>query len=252
MQALMHVGKWDEAENVHADWARDRAEITAWDLAPGFVAVLLRSLRGQADSARELVDAFEFMDSEDPQHVAALGIARAAAAMSRGEVADVPQHVRVALDHSEGLGLRSDSVRWSWQLAADAALAVADYEEAQRLVDWLDAFPPGRVPGVLKAERQRVTARLLAAEGDLAATEAFVASTAAMRELGSAYHLAVALLDQADHLAVIGDREQAEVLAGEAADIASGLGATPLASRAAGLLRVDLPRQPLGEQQPVR
>ncbi|MBA2456706.1 MAG: hypothetical protein H0V48_09245 [Nocardioidaceae bacterium] len=53
-----------------------------------------------------------------------------------------------------------------------------------------------------------------------------------MRELGSPYHLAVGLLDRAEHLASNGDPEAAEPLAAEADAIAQRLGAKPLIDRA--------------------
>jgi hypothetical protein len=65
----------------------------------------------------------------------------------------------------------------------------------------------------------------------------FVAALAAERRFGSPYHLAQALLDQADYLAAAGDPDRAADNVAEARAIADRLGARPLASRADRVLR---------------
>ena len=117
-------------------------------------------------------------------------------------------------------------------IAADAALAVGDETEVARLVSTLEGHRPGHVPPVLRAERLRIRARILATKNDSTAAETFDAATRAFRELGSPYHLAVGLLDHAGHLAATGDTNTAQQLAGEADAVAQRLGAQPLIGRA--------------------
>ncbi len=106
-----------------------------------------------------------------------------------------------------------------------------DQVEVDRLLDWLDSHLVGHIPSVLHAEGQRIRARLLAARGDPGSVRALEAATQAFRNLGSPYHLAVGLLDHAEHLTAIGDAQSAEPLVAEAQTIAQGLGAKPLLER---------------------
>jgi hypothetical protein len=96
----------------------------------------------------------------------------------------------------------------------------------------LDSHPPGHIPPLLRAERLRIRARLLAAEDDPAAGPAFEAAVKAFRDFASPYHLAIGLLDQAEHLDAIGVTAAAERAATEAGTRAERLGAPPLIDRA--------------------
>jgi hypothetical protein len=115
-------------------------------------------------------------------------------------------------------------------------LALGDHDEVDRLLDWLEAHPPGHIPVVLRAERLRVRARLLSSRVDPAADDAFAAATKALRDLGSPYHLAVGLVDHAQHREAVGEAGGAELLA-EAVQIAQRLRAQPLLQRASLLSR---------------
>jgi hypothetical protein len=121
-------------------------------------------------------------------------------------------------------------------MAANAALALGDDDEVTALVSALDGHRPGHVPLVLRGERLRVRARILARENDPAATETFENATRAFRDLGSPYHLAVVLLDHADHLMTLAESGTARPLVVEAHGLARRLGAIPLVDRADRLL----------------
>ncbi len=104
-------------------------------------------------------------------------------------------------------------------------------DEVARLLSWLDDHPKGHVPPVLRAERLRIRGRLLASEGNSEATSVFQVALTAFRELGSPYHLALGLLDYAEHLQATGAPDVG-LPAAEAAAIAARLGARPLVDRA--------------------
>jgi hypothetical protein len=142
----------------------------------------------------------------------------------------------LALEHASALGLRNEGIRWAWPLAADAALALGDDDEALRLIQWLDKYPPGHIPAVLRAERLRVHAKRLGSVADDQAGPAFDRGIQAFRELKSPYHLAVGLLDQAAYLSSIGEAQATERAAAEAVQIARRLGASPIQERAEALL----------------
>jgi hypothetical protein len=149
------------------------------------------------------------------------------------------------------MGIRSDPIRWSWPLAADAALAMNDTEAAREVVDWLDSQPWGMLPPILRANRARIWAGLLHRSGDSEATEAFVVAVVALREIGSPYHLALGLLDQAEFLAETGEAAVAQALTDEAQVIAEGLGARPLADRARRLVSGAEEGRPAAEALPT-
>ena len=173
--------------------------------------------------------------SEDPQDRGGVATARAAAAASTGDHEQTLHHALEALHVGEALSLRSDIVRWAWPMAADAAFALGDTAEVAQLLETLERHRPGHVPTVLRAERLRIRARMSAAADDPAATESFEAATQAFRDLGSPYHLAVGLLDHAEHLVASADRTTAGQLATEAGTIADALRARPVVGRARDL-----------------
>ena len=234
MQALLLTGEWESADRAHAVAVDDDG--LGDDPAVAYSAVLLAAFRGDRTGLAALMPVIaQWDDSEDPQDIAAAAIAHAACAACEGEPAEALSHARRALDHAPTLGLRNDTVRWAWAFAADASLALGDHTEALRLLEWLSLNPPGHIPRDLQAEMLRIRARLAAARGD-DPTHAFDAAIKALRELASPYHLAVGLLDHAEHLTAAGDRKTASLQAAEAAAIAIRLRAMSLEERAAALM----------------
>jgi hypothetical protein len=86
---------------------------------------------------------------------------------------------------------------------------------------------------MLRAERHLAQARLAARDGDPAATEMFTSAISSLRELGTSYHLAHGLLDNAQHLMRLGEMVAAGAATSEARDIATRLRCQPLLDRAA-------------------
>ena len=235
LQALLLTGEWSRAREAHR--AAIDADDLGWDHATAQSVALLYAFSGDQDNlAVAFTTAGEWDDTEDPQDRGAAATARAAAAASRGDHAQALELAQEALSQGEMLSLRNDAVRWAWPIAADAALAVGDDAEVERLLDRLSQRRPGHVPQVLRAESLRIRARLLAIRSDPQTGAAFDAATKALRELGSPYHLAVGLLDHADYLASAGETETASQLAAQAETIAHELGAKPLLERARRLL----------------
>jgi class 3 adenylate cyclase/predicted ATPase len=249
VQALLLTGDWDRAEESFASQNEPGA------IPLPYTAVLLRALRGDLRGVEELLpaDEEEWLDSEEPQVTAVAATALAAAAACAGDFHGALAQARRALSHADALGLRSEGIRWAWPLAADAALALGDLAEVDRLLRWLETYPPGQVPAVLRAEKLRVHARHLSGRDDLRADAAFDDANRAFRELGSPYHLAVGLLDQAEQV-VSADRPTAHRLAAEADTIARRLGAVTLTRRAEAILaagNVPLSRRPTQLAQPT-
>ncbi len=174
--------------------------------------------------------------TEDPQSLAATGSVLAAAAALAGDHAEALSRARRTVEFADALGLRSDTVRWAWPIAADAALALGDRAAVTNLLDVLTGHRPGHVPAALRADERRIRARLLALDNDPAAADEFDAATKTLRELELPYYLAVCLADSAEYHAANGDTQRAAELAEEAARIAAKLGARPLLERAQRLV----------------
>jgi len=231
LESLLLSGAWEEAELVYEAGVREDALND--NLYLGLAALRLRALKGDRAGVSALLPLVrQRPDSEDPQDQACDATGSAMAAAADGNSVEALHDAKRSLIHAEALGLASETIRWAWPIAADAALALNDDDGAIGLLEWLDEHPPGHIPPVLRAERQRIRARLLDMQGDPAAGAAFDAATKAFRELGSPYHLAVGLLDQAEHLATTGDLTTAQCMAAEADGIAQRLSARPLLARA--------------------
>jgi tetratricopeptide (TPR) repeat protein len=227
--SLLHIGDWDGAQDAYGiavdDGLADRPYVALYGLILG----VLRN----GVVPRGTMAAVETMGvSQDAQDHATLLLARTFGATVDGDVGDVLRRANLVLSCVPPLSVGSEPIRWAWPLAADAALTAGDLDEGQRLLDWLDGYPRGHVPPVLRAERARIAARLLSARHDPGDEEAYADAVTRLRELGSPYHLAVGLLDYADHLSTVGNPDQARLLATEASTIAEELRAQPLLRRA--------------------
>jgi hypothetical protein len=103
----------------------------------------------------------------------------------------------------------------------------------------LDAYQPGHLAPMLRAERDLARARLAAADGAdgapaaaAGAAAAFVTAITSLRERSTPYHLAHGLLDHAQYLQAQGDADAAALAVEEARDIAGRLRCQPLLDRA--------------------
>jgi class 3 adenylate cyclase/tetratricopeptide (TPR) repeat protein len=234
IQALLLTGEWDEAAEVFETASTDDGLADNPSVAYG--GTLLRAMRGDTAGARALLPILDqLVGSEDPQDQAQRQTSVATTAMLTGDYGTALAESRKTLALGVAMGIRSDPIRWSWPLAADAALAMNDIAAAREVVDWLDSQPWGMLPPILRANRARIWAQLLHRSGDPEAPQAFMTAVVALREIGSPYHLALGLLDQAESLAGRGEAPLAEALADEARVIAQRLGARPLVDRAGRL-----------------
>ncbi|MEJ7706542.1 MAG: hypothetical protein WKF82_04185 [Nocardioidaceae bacterium] len=174
LDALLLIGEWDEAEQVCDTAVNDFGLGENPNIAQA--ALLLRVPRRPLWSRR----------------VASVGAAvgwyrRPAGPFSGrngsrlggslcGDFANALSHAQRCLSHADANGLGGATI-WGWPIAADAALALGDDTEAARLLEWLDDYPPGHIPPVLRAERLRIRARLQGAQFDPDAGAAFDAAT---------------------------------------------------------------------------
>jgi tetratricopeptide (TPR) repeat protein len=222
-QALLALGDWDTAE----------AELTqaadADGLAGNEILVIyqawLAAVRGDADRAQAMLTAVPDMRaSEEPQTQAIVGTVEVFVAAARREPETTLRRARATLAYADALGAAHEAMIWTWPLAARTAWQQDDTTATEALLAMLDAFQPGRLPPVLRAERDLARARL-AGDSEAAIT--------GQRELSTPYHLAHGLLDYARELTRQGQAEAAAAAVGEATAIAIQLRCQPLLDRAA-------------------
>ena len=240
-QALLMLGDWDAAQAELTEVAEGLAGIDYLDCFQGWIA----ALRGDARAAETMLAGLSDLPaSEDPQDQASISIAEAFTAAARGRPRDALRLARATLAHVGAMGISHESARWAWPLAARAAFELGDVATARDLLAQLDAYQPGHLAPMLRAERDLIQARLAAAEPPTSAAPspaaepapspaaAFAAAIASLRERSTPYHLAHGLLDHAQYLLSQGDADAAALAIEEARDIGVRLRCQPLIDRA--------------------
>jgi class 3 adenylate cyclase/tetratricopeptide (TPR) repeat protein len=232
VQGLLLTGDWDAAM---AECERDRDE---WSLneMTAYSIVLIQALRGEPEGLDEPLEVVRSHgESEDRQTLATVRLSEAMACRVRHDDASALAHASAALELANSIGCSHEMARWSWTVALDAAAGMRNVEAIERLISWADGHPDGHLSTVQLVERLRGRALLLALRGDAGADEAFSAAVGAARELRSPYHLALALMDQAEHRVSVGDETAAAPLAREVRPIAERLRCRPLLQRATAI-----------------
>jgi tetratricopeptide (TPR) repeat protein len=230
-EALVAHGDWDQADRLLHSVAVD--DCLGDDPNVMFAAVLLEALRGNATLAAELLAALDGWEhSEDWQDRTLWDTASGAVAYCTGNPGQALELCRRALAEVGSDGVHTDCLVWAWSLAAEAAFSLDDDEAVADLINWLEEAPAGNIPPVLLGERRRAEARLLNRHGDPDAGAAYGKAVADLREAGSLYHLAAALLDHAQYLSESEDRTAPASLVAEAAALAERLRARALLDRA--------------------
>ena len=150
-------------------------------------------------------------------------------------------HARAARSRRTPSGSAANRCAGRWPLAARAAHELRDTAAVGELLALLDAYQPGHLAPMLRAERDLARARLAASRRrPEAAAAAFAAAIGGLRELSTPYHLAHGLLDHAEYLTRHADPATAALAIGEARDIARRLRCQPLLDRADALERAQL------------
>ncbi len=232
VQALLWCGDWDEAEAVIASAADDMGRVREVEQ----LRVQLAALRGSRDVSSATID-WPALDSEDAQDRAYAAMLRTLVASADGDAAETVRLGQAALEFAR-IGIRFETVLWSWAAAARAAHELGNRQALDELVAFLDARPKGHLAPLLVAERDLVRARLADDDG-VALSDA----VGALRKAASPFHLAHGLLDQAEFLERADRAEEAQPLVDEARAIGERLRARPLIDRAERLASSE--RQPV-------
>jgi class 3 adenylate cyclase/tetratricopeptide (TPR) repeat protein len=241
-QALLMLGDWDtaQAELTQAADTGGLADIDYLGCYRGWVA----ALRGDTGTAEIMLAGLQDLStSEDPQDKATISVTEAFTAAARGQPRDALRDARAALAYAGALGISHEFLRWAWPLAVRAAFELRDTAAVGDLLALLDAYRPGHLAPMQRAERDLARARLTAADGAAPAADgaagaaagaapAFAAAIAGLRERSTPYHLAHGLLDHAQYLLRQGDVSAAAPAIDEARDIGDRLRCQPLLDRA--------------------
>jgi tetratricopeptide (TPR) repeat protein len=229
VETLLQLGRWDEAAAQIEGLADTVGDLEHFLLAGGELA----ALRGDVPRARELAARLDASGSQNAEAAAAAADILAHAADAAGQPAEAVLHARTVLGFREALGLHQFTMCWAWPVGARAAHRMGDLAGEQHLVDLLDAYRRTQLPPMLRVERDLAAARL-AADRD-GGTDRLEAAVAMLREASTPFHLGHGLVDLAEHLVAAGRDGDAAPLLTEATTIAEGLGAAPLATRAAAV-----------------
>jgi class 3 adenylate cyclase/tetratricopeptide (TPR) repeat protein len=215
------------------DWAAAQAAIDEWSdfLADDRVLAMWQAvfdaLRGDLSGAVARLGELSELDDLETQDEATIALGGALAAYVAGEYEHSLTSARAAFDHADGLGMTSDTSRWSWPAATRAAYLLGDTAGVDGLLKRVADRPANALPRIIRAERALVVARR---EFDLtpaepAADAAMKAALQGLRDVGSPWHLMLGLGDRAAQLIACGRAEEAVEALDEAESLAASVGA---------------------------
>ena len=225
--ALILAGDWDGAQAALTA-AADTEGIDEHSAARATLA----ALRGDLASAHQWAALPRMRASEDPQDRATVEAVDTLIAAAQGDAAGTLAHAREVLAVVPALGVRAEWVAFAWSPAVRAARTLGDTDTVVELLAVLEPFPAGQLTPLLRAELDLARARRAGDTGDPGAEESLATAVAALRRFASPYHLAHALLDQAEFLVTTGKPDRAEAAVTEARPLAAALSAAPVVDRA--------------------
>jgi class 3 adenylate cyclase/predicted ATPase len=244
-QALLMTGEWDAASAALAQgtWADGLGDMDLVVCQQAWLA----ALRGDIQAAKAGIARLgDLPASENPRDRSQIAIVEAFCAAARQQPAAALRSARTVLDQVGALSMSDEAPRWAWSLAARAAWKLADAGTATELLAMLDAYRPGEIVPMLRAERDLARARLATRGSDPGlADAAMAAAVTELRHHSTPYHLALGLIDHANWLISRGDTAAARAAVTEAAAIAARLGCKTISDRAAAM-------DPTGTQVPAQ
>ncbi len=236
---LYLLGRWDEV----VSRSNELAEETWADMRIAFGALLssvipVRINRGEIGQTEPLRAAMAgFATTADQQEIAQIAAAEAALALAEGRFDDALTSGRRALETHKTMGFTLQAVIEGWATAIEAALALGDRQTAAELLDAVTTLPPGLVSPQMCHVAQRLKAKLKLLTGSPdEALVLFKAAVEGFRSLNYPFHLAVALLEQAESVYAANGIEAAEGHLAEARAVFVQLEAAPWVERVDRLL----------------
>jgi tetratricopeptide (TPR) repeat protein len=219
--ALVRLGRWDEAEAELAEIEEAAARANIW-VARGQVADARRALEESVP---------HWYDESRPEARAVYAADEAFLLLAEGKPAEALPRAEAALAEVETLGLLR--LKDALATALEAAATLRDGTKLDELLGPAEALPPGHTSPALRALAARYGARRVALRREPGADEGFAAAAGIYRELSWALELGETLVDHAEWLAAEGRAAEAEPLLAEAEEVFERLRATPWVERVA-------------------
>jgi len=236
MYVLAFTGRFEEAYRLGIDVLQTGAGETEESKQLHARLALLDSLCGRAGKARQHLDQAEaYAESDNVEYRAAYAAGESGVCLAEGNFRLALEAAVRAIDEFLGgrLEAANESVRLAFPDAIDAAMAVGDVDEADRLIGTFASRPPGEIPPFLRAQILRAGALVGAARGeDEGVEEGLSAAEEEFSELGYPYWTARAQLDLAEWLSRRDRRDEAADAARKAAATFERLGTQPMLVRA--------------------
>ena len=232
---LYAIGRWDEALAQAAEVPAEAFSQTRFPFVCSLGnSVAIHCHRGELDVAAELTARYAVLrESADLTERTSYAWPEAALELAHGRPDDALRIASAAWEVREAAGMTSESLKESFALAVEAALAVGDLARADVLVGTVEANRSG-TPQSLRAQATRFRARIAAAAGDEErADRLFRGAGSLLRELATPFPMAVVLLEHAEWLASCGQGERAQTALHEARPVFERLRAVPWLERAA-------------------
>src|SRR5262249_2891129 len=190
-------------------------------------AVPLFVERGDLERARALLALIpEGANTGDVQTRGMVLLMQARLLRAEGRPADALAAAKKAVATRREVGL--PRVKEALVEALEAAFELGDLAEAEELLGFVEALPPGELLPFISANGARFSARLAAAQSQAERAEpGFTAAAAAFDGLSMPFHAAVVRLEHGEWLIGEGRPVEAETLLAEAREAFERVGARP-------------------------
>ncbi len=231
-EAKWLLGDWDGAVESERALLEGGERISAFGLSRTLGALAhLHVNRGEVDAAEGLVAMRESArTSAGVIERLDYAVGRTIVARARGEREEAKALVDDVIGAADGLGTAHESIREGALEALEILFDEGDLVGVEALIETLTSQSPPT--GYLRVMLTRFRARLLAGRGEaVAADEAFRGATRVLREYGSPFPLAAALVEHAELLVAAGRGDETGPLLTEAREIFERLRAAPWLDR---------------------
>ena len=231
---LYSLGRWDEALAQAAEVPEEAFSQTRFP----FVCLLGNSVaihchRGDLAAAGDLIERYAVLrDSADLTERASYAQPEAMLLNARGRHVDALRVASAAWAVRRAAGVSSESIKETFAVAVEAALALGDRTRAEELVADVESIRSG-TPQSMRAQAMRFRARMAAAAGDDdRADRLFRGAASLQRELATPFPMAVVVVEHSEWLAERGRGDEIEPRLAEAQAVFARLRATPWLERA--------------------